>query len=283
MFKITIVTIVYNAEIVIEQVISSVVGQSYKNKEYIIIDGGSTDKTLEIIRKYNDNISYWVSEPDRGIYDAMNKGIEVATGDYILFLGADDAFVSDNALEKAVNNILQLQDQGKKVDIASFPVILVNGDLSLEKKVSGIKGDECCPKMIPHQGMFSSRILLKKYKFDIKYKIAADYKFFLECYYDKDVSIEILDDPAISYFSVEGVSSVYDFTWEEKRDIQLEMGIPQNWVRIEKYNHLGILNYIKKILYKLNLLSVVLIFFKGWKKHRCNNRICRWCGRMERN
>ena len=85
MLKISIVTVSYNAAETIEQTISSVVNQTYENIEYIIIDGGSTDGTVDIIRKYEDRIAYWVSEPDKGIYDAMNKGIDVATGDYIYF------------------------------------------------------------------------------------------------------------------------------------------------------------------------------------------------------
>ena len=87
---ITIITVAYNAVKDIENTILSVLNQTYPNIEYIIIDGGSTDGTLDIIKKYEDKISYWVSEPDKGIYDAMNKGIVKANGDYLFFLGADD-------------------------------------------------------------------------------------------------------------------------------------------------------------------------------------------------
>ena len=87
---ISIITVSYNAVKTIEDTIVSVLGQTYSNIEYIIIDGGSTDGTLDIIKKYEDKITYWVSEPDKGIYDAMNKGILKATGDYLFFLGADD-------------------------------------------------------------------------------------------------------------------------------------------------------------------------------------------------
>ena len=81
-FKISIITVVYHAADTIEQTIRSVVEQDYPNIEYIIIDGGSTDGTLDVIKKYEDRIAYWVSEPDKGIYDAMNKGLSAATGDY---------------------------------------------------------------------------------------------------------------------------------------------------------------------------------------------------------
>lgn len=100
---ISIITIVYNCERHIEQTIQSVVGQSYKPIEYIIVDGGSTDGTIDIIRKYEDRIDNWISEPDRGISDAMNKGIRLATGDIIAHLHADD-YYPDVSVVSSVQN-----------------------------------------------------------------------------------------------------------------------------------------------------------------------------------
>jgi len=97
---ISIITVVYNGETHLEQTIKSVLNQTYPNTEYIIIDGGSTDGTLDIIKKYNDKIAFWVSEPDNGIYDAMNKGIELATGEWINFMNAGDTFANKNTIEK---------------------------------------------------------------------------------------------------------------------------------------------------------------------------------------
>jgi len=91
---ITIITVVYNGEKYLEETIKSVINQTYPNVEYIIIDGGSTDGTLDIIKKYEDYIDYWVSEKDKGIYDAMNKGILVSNGKYLLFLNADDFLIT---------------------------------------------------------------------------------------------------------------------------------------------------------------------------------------------
>lgn len=102
--KITVVTVCFNAAETIEKTILSVVGQTYDNIEYLIIDGGSKDDTLEIIKKYENNISKWISEPDKGIYDAMNKAIKMATGEWINFMNAGDCFAADDVLEKIFND-----------------------------------------------------------------------------------------------------------------------------------------------------------------------------------
>ena len=100
--KISVVTVSYNAVTTIEETILSVVNQTYKNIEYIIIDGGSTDGTVDIIKKYADRIDYWVSEPDKGIYDAMNKGIVKSTGEWIHFLNAGDVYLNTHILEDCI-------------------------------------------------------------------------------------------------------------------------------------------------------------------------------------
>ncbi|NIQ17074.1 MAG: glycosyltransferase, partial [Candidatus Dadabacteria bacterium] len=100
--KISVITVVYNAEDTLEQTIMSVYGQSYNEIEYIIIDGSSSDATLSIINKHRDKISHVISEPDQGIYDAMNKGINISTGDVVGFLNADDLYYENNVVEKII-------------------------------------------------------------------------------------------------------------------------------------------------------------------------------------
>ena len=119
---ISVITVSYNAVSTIEQTILSVINQTYSNIEYIIIDGGSTDGTIDIIRRYEDKIAYWVSEPDRGIYDAMNKGASKANGEYIAFLNSDDWYELD-----AVSIIAQFADG--KTD-------LISGIIKLYKNLS---------------------------------------------------------------------------------------------------------------------------------------------------
>jgi len=102
---ISIVSVVFNGEQYIEQTIQSILDQDYNSIEYIIIDGGSTDGTTDILRRYEDQITYWNSEADNGIYDAMNKGIRAATGDYLMFLNAGDSFASCEILTQIVKRI----------------------------------------------------------------------------------------------------------------------------------------------------------------------------------
>ena len=106
---VSVVTVVFNGEKYLEETIQSVINQTYDNVEYIIIDGGSTDGTLDIIKKYEDRIDYWVSERDRGIYDAMNKGIDLASGEWINFMNAGDGLDSYSILNEIFSNKINLK------------------------------------------------------------------------------------------------------------------------------------------------------------------------------
>ncbi|MDO4164372.1 MAG: glycosyltransferase family 2 protein [Bacteroides sp.] len=103
--KFSVITVTYNAKGTVEDTIQSVIAQTYHHVEYIIVDGASTDGTLDIIRRYRDRISTVVSEPDKGLYDAMNKGIRLATGDYLCFLNAGDSFHEDDTLQQMVHSL----------------------------------------------------------------------------------------------------------------------------------------------------------------------------------
>jgi glycosyltransferase involved in cell wall biosynthesis len=116
--KISIITVCYNSAATLEKTILSVAGQTYKNIEYIIVDGHSKDKTVAVIRQHQDKIAHWISEPDKGLYDAMNKGIEMATGDIVGIVNSDDtfnsktvvaeiaAFHSENSIDASIGNIV---------------------------------------------------------------------------------------------------------------------------------------------------------------------------------
>lgn len=164
---ITVVTVVFNGEQFLEETIQSIINQTYDNVEYIIIDGGSTDGTIDIIRKYQHLIDYWVSEDDAGIYDAMNKGIDLVSGFWVNFMNSDDTFYDNNVLCRSLN---QMQDQG---------CVLYYGDIEYD---SGQRVSSCLGKKIylhntlHHQGAFYLRQLFSRFRYDIKLGILSDYE-----------------------------------------------------------------------------------------------------------
>lgn len=174
--KISIVTACYNSEQTIERTIQSVLAQTYTNIEYIIIDGGSKDKTLEIINQYANKISRIVSEKDGGIYDALNKGIANSTGDFIGFLHADDAFASNDVITQ-IANLAQNSD----AVYADLQYVSATGKV-IRHWNSGL----FLPKLLkrgwmpPHPTLYVKRTLYSQIGgFDLSYKIASDYDFML--------------------------------------------------------------------------------------------------------
>lgn len=177
--KISVITVVRNGMPFVEQTIVSVIGQTYTNLEYIVIDGGSNDGTTDIIRANAGAISKWISEPDEGIADAFNKGLALVTGDYILFLNSDDALSAPHVLETMAAHISR----------ANFPGIIY-GDCDVLDRNSGKVLYRATIKfsadglrrgqMLPHPSMFASRQYFEKYgSFDTRYRIAMDYEWLL--------------------------------------------------------------------------------------------------------
>jgi glycosyltransferase involved in cell wall biosynthesis len=176
--KVSVITVVYNAEATILQTINSVLTQTYSNFEYIIIDGKSTDGTTEKIKKIETKLAYWISEKDGGIYDAMNKGIQVSKGEWVIFLGADDIFFNNGVLSDIFTN--------NKLDSVDF----LYGDVILKTKQKIFGGrrtyDQLISLNINHQSIFYSKTLFERLGlFNLKYKILADYEFNLRIFRDQ--------------------------------------------------------------------------------------------------
>ncbi len=175
--KISIITVVYNAVKVLEETIISVISQNYSNIEYIIIDGGSHDGTLEIIQKYDSQITHWLSETDKGIYDAMNKAIHLATGIYVNFMNAGDKFASSEILKQ----VIQQSNVNSDILYGGVETILPN-----LKKIKPIAEADTLWKgmTICHQAVFSRLELHKKHVFNFeKYPLVADYDFLYAQYF----------------------------------------------------------------------------------------------------
>lgn len=169
--KISIITVVYNGENIIEETVQSVVNQDYPNIEYIVVDGLSKDKTLDILAKYKDKISILISEKDKGIYDAMNKGQNVATGDYVWFLNGGD-FIPTHSTVSEIFKKAQNQDVvyghamivDEKGNEKGLRRLIVPENLKPNSFLSGM--------VICHQAMLVKRSISVQY--DLNFKIAAD-------------------------------------------------------------------------------------------------------------
>lgn len=196
---ISIVTVSYNAASVIEETILSVIHQTYSQIEYIIIDGGSTDNTNEIIKKYLPGISYYKSEPDKGIYDAMNKAIKVAKGEWINFLNCGDSFTSENVIAEVFGT-----NTFENIGVIYGNVNKKYDNVWRLVKPKSIKNME---HHLPfcHQASFCRREWMKE-MFDLKYRFVADDAFFFNLY-RKGVQFHYVDITIANYESLYGFSS----------------------------------------------------------------------------
>lgn len=169
----TVITIVFNAENQIEKTIRSVISQKYSDLEYLVIDGKSKDKTLEIINRYSSKISKIISEPDKGIYDAMNKGIATANGEWILFMNAGDTFCNPDVLEK-----LEMEKVKDDVSVVYGDSISVYGQDHFYFPAKNLETLRYSGMAFCHQAVFVRRSVLLSHPFDLSYKMLADYNLF---------------------------------------------------------------------------------------------------------
>lgn len=173
--KFSIITVTYNAGAVLEDTIQSVITQTYRNVEYIIVDGGSKDHTLDIINRYREHIHTLVSEPDKGLYDAMNKGIRLATGDYLCFLNAGDELHEDDTLQLMVHSITgtELPDvlYGETAIVDEEGHFLRMRRLSAPEDLNWKSFKD--GMLVCHQAFFPRRELAEPY--DLRYRFSADF------------------------------------------------------------------------------------------------------------
>ncbi|WP_168927785.1 glycosyltransferase family 2 protein [Chitinophaga terrae (ex Kim and Jung 2007)] len=177
----TVITVVYNNASGIERTLLSVLGQTYRNLEYIVMDGGSSDGTLDIIKRYEDRITSWISEPDKGIYDAMNKGSQIASGYYVLFMNSGDEFYNENVLQEIAQFLTLKQDLP---DVVYGDTSVRNGSYATLKKVTSSPSIKNAMPFC-HQSVFVKTALLKKYQFDISYRVIADREMITRMYLDR--------------------------------------------------------------------------------------------------
>ena len=202
--RLSVITVVRNAQTTIEKTILSVVNQTYSEFEYIVIDGLSDDGTLPIIHKHLDRIDKFISEPDSGIYDAMNKGISIAKGEWVYFLGADDTLYTPHTLHEVFS------DYDECADVLYGNVLFKNSNVVFDGKFDENK---MCLKVPCHQAIFYKTGLFNQFGlFDIRYKINADAVMHIRTYTSDQVLWSYID-LVIAVFDDTGVSSV-------KKDVQ---------------------------------------------------------------
>lgn len=250
---VTVITVCLNGEQYLEEAIRSVVSQTYQNIEYIIVDGGSTDASLDIIKKYEERISYWVSEPDSGIYNAMNKGINLSKGEIVYFLNADDFIYNEQVIERIVDYF----KSNKDVQVVYGNVLIldpydgfrlrVGREFTLHDLGRGV--------MFPNQNMFMKKeVLLENGLFDESFRIAGDYdmvtKAFLKGYKFKYVNEDI------ALFRLVGVSSDLNngfLAIKENRQIVKRYFKRSTYIKYLLLSQLTILRH--RLILKMGLLN----------------------------
>lgn len=212
---ISVVTVVFNGAKHLEKTINSVLKQTYDNVEYIIIDGGSTDGTLDIIRQYEEQIDYWVSEPDGGIYDAMNKAAALATGEWINFMNTGDNF-HDNKVISSMFNGVDLDEvsvvYGDVIHVFSHKYKVLHKSRPLKLFYQS--------KPFSHQSVFVKTTFLQNKSFDQQYPINADYDFFYKLY---QADLKFLYQPiVVANYDMFGASTDYVKSFQERKRILLQ-------------------------------------------------------------
>jgi glycosyltransferase involved in cell wall biosynthesis len=270
----SIITVNYNNCDGLSKTISSVLSQKSQNYEYIIIDGQSTDGSKDLIIQYNEKLAFWVSETDKGIYHAMNKGISNAKGDYLLFLNSGDFFVDNNVIQNmitsglnapiCIGNMLKkfpdgrlVRDKGSAVNLPSL-LLFYKGTIN-------------------HSCAFIKRCLFSDYGlYDESLKIVSDWKWYLQVVGLKDVEVSYKDID-VSIFDMSGISNTQTTLEKYERKIVLESLLPlpllkdfENYyfdiLRIQRIRRFAVVKFI--------VFFIERLLFK-WEKYvlRCNSRI----------
>lgn len=242
--KFTIITVCRNAADNLSGTIESVLSQSYHDIEYIVIDGGSTDGTIDIIHKYAPQLAYWESKPDKGIYDAMNKGVDKSHGDYILFLNAGDLFFNNDVLAEVASII----GTGSHPDVLYGETVGKNarGYFRLKINPQPFKDDiGCC-----HQSIFVNGDIMRTERFNTRYRLRADFDLLHRLYLDK----------RYTFRHIHRYISIYDF-FGASSSVRYQRTMRQEQLNIlgEKFTYPAFLIWLAKYMvhhFKTELLPL---------------------------
>ena len=254
----SIITASFNSQKTISKTIESLLNQDYTDFEYIIIDGDSLDRTKEIISKYNNYIDVYVSEKDKGIYDAMNKAIDYCSGDYILFLNSGDKLYEPNTVSKIINEIIQIKPD---ILLGSYNYVQ---DISHFNKTVHVRPLNYYFKgmVTNHQSCLFKRQIHAEFKYDLRFKLVADYHLLLKLFLDGKYFF--VSKETISIISVGGLSDNNRFkVLRENLKVQNELSP-------------SIMNYLfysKSIVYQMiiRIIKLVINYSKSIIRIQINN------------
>lgn len=226
---VSIITVVYNGGTLLEGTIQSVLKQDASHLEYIIIDGGSKDGTLEVIQKYEDKIDYWISEPDKGIYDAMNKGLKVATGDYVWFMNAGDHIHGEAVLQDLFSTISDADVYYGEANFVDEQRTLLGtrSQISTRKLPENLTWKDMKYGMVVcHQSFIAKRSLVNEY--DLTYRCSSDINWVIEVL--KKSKTTVNSERVLSEYLVGGFSMKQQkLAWKERWQIYTHhYGLVQN-------------------------------------------------------
>lgn len=216
--KLSVITINYNNCNGLKKTIESVVNQTCKDFEYIVIDGGSTDGSVDVIKEYADRINYWVSEPDKGIYNAMNKGVLVANGEYIQFLNSGDCLLAFNTIEEIISHLYKedLLFAGMRFsdtqEIVTAPEIITMRTLY--------------ERSLPHPSAYIRRNKLLKFPYDETLRVVSDWKFWIQSIIYDGASYRVIPQVIVD-FETTGISSTNKSLVLKERETVLHDLLPE--------------------------------------------------------
>lgn len=247
--KISIITVVLNRVDTMRTTIESVINQSYRDIEYIVIDGGSTDGTLDIINSYKNKIDVIISEKDNGIYDAMNKGLGIASGDIIGFLNSDDYYANPMVLEKVVEKF-----KSNDIDALFGDIVFINANNKIVRYWHPGKFRKSKIKlgwMPPHAAFFIKKSIFNQYGgFDLSYNISADYELAVRLLWKFNIAVSYIPEVLVNA-RLGGVTN---------RNIRSMISSSLEVYRVLRSHKIGgILTLI------IRILSKIPQFIKGWQ------------------
>ncbi|MBK8368499.1 MAG: glycosyltransferase [Bacteroidetes bacterium] len=216
----SIITINYNNHVGLEKTIASVAGQSYTNYEFIIIDGGSTDDFSNLIKSNENHISYWCSEKDKGIYDAQNKGIAKAKGDFLIFMNSGDCFTNAKVLDNAAQFINS--NSGYKIYYGNTNLVEEDGLRRFLAPPEELDINFFFFATLNHQSCFIHRSLFEKYgNYNLEYKIGADYEFFLKVFLNESQCYLYMNELICDYenYGTSANTKFFDLIVKERAQI----------------------------------------------------------------